>query len=200
MVQTPEWLHKQFQLRFVCCRTSRKRTVPKHDHHIRQRRCTSNGLSYVKHVDGGHNVVLTEQGKSASHMAAARLLDTISRLPGMAGEANDAVSAYAQVLLSEPSRLLRLPAKERPQVWMRLPPSRKPKQWDSIDEPVASLERTLYRIAVGKTYRMSTSQTKLKRSTNLEKYQCFNVLSVMWTTLRWLKAKGDPSDESPPQK
>ena len=34
----------------------------------------------------------TEQGPSASQMAAARILDAISRLPGMAGEANDARS------------------------------------------------------------------------------------------------------------
>ena len=39
-----------------------------------------------------------EQGASASHMTAAKkVLDTISRLPGMTREANDAVSAHTQV-------------------------------------------------------------------------------------------------------
>ena len=43
--------------------------------------------------DTGGCTVFTEQGASASHMTAATVLDTISRLPGMSGEANDAVSA-----------------------------------------------------------------------------------------------------------
>ena len=42
----------------------------------------------------GSWVVFTEQGASASHMAAATFLDTISKLLGMAGEASDAVSEY----------------------------------------------------------------------------------------------------------
>ena len=47
--------------------------------------------------DGGHKAVFMEQGVSASPVAAARSLDTISKLPGMAGEVNDAVSARTQV-------------------------------------------------------------------------------------------------------
>ena len=39
----------------------------------------------------------TEQGSSASQMTAAKIMDIISRLPGCAGQAADAVSAYTQV-------------------------------------------------------------------------------------------------------
>ena len=41
-----------------------------------------------------------------------RLLNTISRLLGMSGEANDAVSAYTQVKISDASRALKLPETE----------------------------------------------------------------------------------------
>ena len=40
------------------------------------------------------------------------------------------------------TKLLRLPKKECPPVWIRLPPSRRQKQWDAIEEPVVPLERT----------------------------------------------------------
>ena len=43
----------------------------------------------------------TEQGASASQMAAAKFLDTILTLPGMAGETSDAISAYTQVKMTE---------------------------------------------------------------------------------------------------
>ena len=42
----------------------------------------------------GHRAAFTEQGASASQMAAAKFLDSISKLPGMAGETSDAISAY----------------------------------------------------------------------------------------------------------
>ena len=41
---------------------------------------------------------------SASHMTAAKVLDTISRMPVISSEANDAVPAYAQVNMSDVSR------------------------------------------------------------------------------------------------
>ena len=47
--------------------------------------------------DSGSYAVFTEQGSSASQMAAAKVMDIISRLPGCAGQAADAVSAYTQV-------------------------------------------------------------------------------------------------------
>ena len=47
--------------------------------------------------DSGSYAVFTEQGSSASQMTAAKFMDIISRLPGCAGQAADAVSAYTQV-------------------------------------------------------------------------------------------------------
>ena len=43
--------------------------------------------------DSGSYAVFTEQGSSASQMTAAKVMDTISRLPGFDGQAADAVSA-----------------------------------------------------------------------------------------------------------
>ena len=43
--------------------------------------------------DSGSYAVFTEQGSSASQMTAAKVMDIISRLPGWAGRAADAVSA-----------------------------------------------------------------------------------------------------------
>ena len=47
--------------------------------------------------DSGSYAVYTEQGSSASQMTAAKVMDIISRLPGCAGQAADAVSVYTQV-------------------------------------------------------------------------------------------------------
>ena len=47
--------------------------------------------------DSGSHAVFTEQGSSASQTTAAKIMDIISRLPGCAGHAADAVSAYTQV-------------------------------------------------------------------------------------------------------
>ena len=46
--------------------------------------------------DSGSYAVFTEQGSSASQMTAAEVMDIISRLPGCAGQAADAVSAKTQ--------------------------------------------------------------------------------------------------------
>ena len=47
--------------------------------------------------DSGSYAVFTKQGSSASQMTTAKVMDIISRLPGCAGQAADAVSAYTQV-------------------------------------------------------------------------------------------------------
>ena len=51
--------------------------------------------------DSGSYAVLTEQGSSASQMTAAKVMDIISRLPGCAGQAADAVSAHTQVKMED---------------------------------------------------------------------------------------------------
>ena len=43
--------------------------------------------------DSGSHAVFTEQGSPASQMTAPKVMDIISRLPGCAGQAADAVSA-----------------------------------------------------------------------------------------------------------
>ena len=50
--------------------------------------------------------------KDTSQMAAAKFLDTISKLPEMVGETGDAISAYTQVKMTEAPRLLRIPKEE----------------------------------------------------------------------------------------
>ena len=47
--------------------------------------------------DSGSYAVFIEQGSSASQMTAAKVMDIISRLPGCAGQAADAVSAFTHV-------------------------------------------------------------------------------------------------------
>ena len=42
--------------------------------------------------DAGCQAVFAEQGASASHMTSAQILDTTTRLPGIAGETIDAIS------------------------------------------------------------------------------------------------------------
>ena len=51
--------------------------------------------------DSAAYAVFTEQGSSASQMTAATLIDILSRLSGCAGQAVDAVSAYAQVKMED---------------------------------------------------------------------------------------------------
>ena len=50
--------------------------------------------------------------------------DTIARMPGMSGQAADAVKAYTQVPLDKAPALLGLPKDECPDTWISLPPSR----------------------------------------------------------------------------
>ena len=56
--------------------------------------------------DSGSYAVFTEQGSSASQMTAAKIIDIISRLPGCAGQAADAVSAYTQVKMGRCSQII----------------------------------------------------------------------------------------------
>ena len=100
----------------------------------------------------GHNVkdkegsraVFAEQGASAFQIAAAKFWDTVSKLPGMAQELSDTVSALTQVKMTATPRLLRLPKEECPVIWIRITPRQRPKRWDTIDDPVVPLEQHLH--------------------------------------------------------
>ena len=91
--------------------------------------------------DSGSYAVFTEQGSSASQMTAAKVMDIISRLPGCAGQAADAVSAYTQVKMEDAPKLLKIPKSECPDIWIRLPRHKWPKSWSSMEDPVVPLER-----------------------------------------------------------
>ena len=77
-------------------------------------------------------------------MTAAKVMDIISRLPGCAGQAADAVSAYTQVIMEDAPKLLKIPESECPDIWIRLPRHKWPKSWSSMEDPVVPLERNLY--------------------------------------------------------
>ena len=66
--------------------------------------------------DSGAYAVFTEQGSSASQMTAAKVMDIISRLPGFAGQAADAVSIYTQVKMEDAPTLLKIPKSECPDI------------------------------------------------------------------------------------
>ena len=94
--------------------------------------------------DSGSCAVFTEQGSSASQMTAAKVMDIMSRLPGCAGQAADAVSACTQVKMEDAPKLLKIPESECPDIWIRLPRHKWPKSWSSMEDPVVPLERNLY--------------------------------------------------------
>ena len=77
-------------------------------------------------------------------MTAAKVMDLISRLPGCAGQAADAVSAYTQVKMEDAMTLLKIPKSECPDIWKRQPKHKWPKSWSSMEDPVVPLERNLY--------------------------------------------------------
>ena len=90
--------------------------------------------------DSGAYAVFTEQGSSGSQMTAAKVMDIKSRLPGISGQAADAVSAYAQVKMEDAPTLIQIPKSECPDIWIRLPKHTWPKSWSSIQDPVVLFE------------------------------------------------------------
>ena len=95
--------------------------------------------------ENGNFAVLTEQGASASHMAAAKMMDALARMPGTDGEDSDAIGAYTQVKLKDAARLLGMPDLIT-ETWISLPEYQGPKDgsWDNIENPVVPLELNLY--------------------------------------------------------
>ena len=109
--------------------------------------------------DSGSFVVFTEHGSSASRMMTAKVLDVIARLPGCAGQAKDAGSAYTRVKMEDAPTLLQVPESEWPDICIRPPRHKWPKSWHKIEEPVVHLERNLSPpcwILMGETVRISS--------------------------------------------
>ena len=77
-------------------------------------------------------------------MTAAKIMDIISRLPSCDGQAADAVSAYTQVKMEDPHKLLKIPKSECRDIGIRLPRHKWPKSCSSMEDPVVPLERNLY--------------------------------------------------------
>ena len=94
--------------------------------------------------DSGSCAVFTEQGSSTSQMAAAKVMDIISRLPGCDGQAADAVSACTQVKVEDAHNSLKIPKSECPDISIRLPRHKRSKSWSNMEDPVVPLGRNLY--------------------------------------------------------
>ena len=58
--------------------------------------------------EGGYRAVFAEQSTSASQVAAAKFLDTISKSSSMSGHASGAVSTNSLVKMEDASRLLKI--------------------------------------------------------------------------------------------
>ena len=93
--------------------------------------------------DSGSYAVFIEQRSSASQMTATKVMDIISRLPGCAGQAADAVSAETKEM-EDASKLLKIHKSECQDIWIRLPRHKWPKSWSSMEDPVVPFERNLY--------------------------------------------------------
>ena len=92
--------------------------------------------------DDSGSYVFAEQGSSASHMTAAKVMNIISRLPGCARQATDATSTYTQVRIKMLQNYFK--KSECPNIWIRLPRNKRPKSLSSMENPVVPLERNLY--------------------------------------------------------
>ena len=91
--------------------------------------------------DSGSYAVFTDQGSSASQMTAAKVMDITSRVPGCAGQAADAVSAYTQVKMEDAPTLLKIPKSECPDIWICQLEHTWVKSWSSMEDPVVPLDR-----------------------------------------------------------
>ena len=92
----------------------------------------------VKDEHGGF-AVFTEQGTSASHLAAAKAVDAVARLPGCSGSDSDAIGAYTQVRLDKMDDTV--------ETWVKLPLEQLRKLgpgWEKIDNPYVRLLVNLY--------------------------------------------------------
>ena len=47
----------------------------------------------------------------------AKVMDVKAGLPGCAGQAADAISAYIQVKMEDAPKLMKIPKSERPDIW-----------------------------------------------------------------------------------
>ena len=118
---------------------------------------------------------MTEQGASASHMTAAKVLGTISRLPGVAAQASDDISAYTQSTVSTPPNYWRFQRRNALSVWIRLPQNRPPKTLGYISRPRGPIgtqptRPPAGRLTLGKAIRTHAVAKRVGGSSKLELY------------------------------
>ena len=144
--------------------------------------------------DSGSSAVFAEQG-SSFQMTVAKVRDIISRLPGCAGQAADAVSAYTQVRMEDAPKLLKIPTSECPDIWIRLPRHKWPKSWSSMEDPVVPLERNLHgHPLAGLLWARQFEKILLNGWEKVSNWECLFVhrqegysYLCMWMTLNWLE-------------
>ena len=92
----------------------------------------------------GYYAVFSEQGTSASHMDAAKMIDAMGRMPGNKVEDSDAIGAYHQVSLKDAHLLLGGTPDDFVETWVSFEnmKHRRPKSWDKIEDPVCILRLT----------------------------------------------------------
>ena len=115
--------------------------------------------------NSGSYAVFTEQGSSASQMTAAKIMDIISRLPGCAGQAADAVSACTPLKLDDALRLLKVPKVGMSICLETSSTARVAKIRRKIEDPGRS---SISRIAIGETNRRSFIGTWIEKIPNWE--------------------------------
>ena len=146
--------------------------------------------------DSGSYAVFNEQGSSASQMTAAKVMDIISRLPGYAGQAADAVSAYTEGKMEDTPKLLKIPKSECPDIWIRLPWHKWPKSWSSIEDQLFLLNG-ICTVILCQDYYGKGNLRKSYSSTVGRRFPIGNAYSYtvkkgysylcMWMTLNWLE-------------
>ena len=103
--------------------------------------------------DSGSCGIFTEQGSSASQKTGEKVMDVIARLPGCAGQAADAVSAYTpRSKMEDAPSLLKIPKSECPDIWIPLSRHTWPKSWYSMRRPSRSSGTKSVRSSFGEDY------------------------------------------------
>ena len=93
------------------------------------------------HDDTDTQAVFIDQATAASYVAAAKVVDAVSLLPGCSGQTADGLKAYTQSLLynSEPGD------KGHIETWIFLPKDQWPASWHGkYRNPVVPLRLNLY--------------------------------------------------------
>ena len=151
-------------------------------------------------VEDGSFAVFTEQGTSASHMAAAKVLDTIGNMPGNDAEDADAEGAYTQVFLEDFAYLLSS-SSETTETWITLPKYRWPLEWEAagIVEPVVPLIRNLYGHPLAGRFWEKFSHERIMKC-GFKKVQGWECLFVHPTKGLWLSVYVDDFKMAGPKK